>query len=476
MTRLVVGPFNRVEGDLEVHLEIAEGKVTLARVNAPLYRGFERMLEGRDPRDALTITPRICGICSISQSVAAARALGAAMGVAPTPEGARVAALIHAIENAADHVAHFNLFFMPDFTRPGYARRGWHARAVDRFTAIEGSAQREAVAARAALMHVLGQLAGKWPHTLAVQPGGVTRAPGPAEKMRILASLRGFRRYLEKVVFGAPVEDFVALGAESALMRWGKGDAGLFLEIAADLDLAAMGRGAGRYLAFGAYPLATGPAFPAGVWEKTGGPRALDPAGIREDLAYSWMMGAASHPSTGQTLPDEDMRGPAYSWCKAPRLEGQPMEVGAIARQVIAGHPLARDLARQGGVLARVAGRLLELARTQILMERLAADIDTSARFMAAPVAVPDAGSGAGLVEAARGALGHWLTIRKGVIANYQIVAPTTWNFSPRDAAGVPGPLEAALLGAQVWPDEPTPLSVQHIVRSFDPCMVCTVH
>ncbi len=68
-TRLIVGPFNRVEGDLEVQLEIAGGRVTSARVNSPLYRGFERMLTGKDPRDALTIVPRICGICSISQSV-----------------------------------------------------------------------------------------------------------------------------------------------------------------------------------------------------------------------------------------------------------------------------------------------------------------------------------------------------------------------------------------------------------------------
>ncbi len=61
-------------------------------------------------------------------------------------------------------------------------------------------------------------------------------------------------------------------------------------------------------------------------------------------------------------------------------------------------------------------------------------------------------------------------------IANYQIVAPTSWNFSPRDAAGTPGALEAALVGAPVQPGEDTPVAVQHIVRSFDPCMVCTVH
>jgi hydrogenase large subunit len=81
-----------------------------------------------------------------------------------------------------------------------------------------------------------------------------------------------------------------------------------------------------------------------------------------------------------------------------------------------------------------------------------------------------------GLVEAARGTLGHWLGLQGGKIASYQIVAPTTWNFSPRDAQGNPGALETALAGTPVLPGETTPVAVQHVVRSFDPCMVCTVH
>jgi len=81
-----------------------------------------------------------------------------------------------------------------------------------------------------------------------------------------------------------------------------------------------------------------------------------------------------------------------------------------------------------------------------------------------------------GLTEAARGSLGHWVVLQQGRIVNYQIVAPTSWNFSPRNAAGVPGALEQALVGAPVRPGEDTPVAVQHIVRSFDPCMVCTVH
>lgn len=472
VTRRIVGPFNRVEGDLEVTLDIAEGHVRAAFVNSPMFRGFEAMLQGKSPSDALTLTPRICGICSISQSAASARALAMAQGITPTPQGEGMAALIHAVENAADHLTHFHLFFMPDFTRPAYAGRPWYTSAVDRFTAMQGSAQRTAIEARAELMHILGLMAGKWPHTLALQPGGVTRTPTPRDKARIETTLRAFRRYLEGTLFGGRLEDFIALPDQAALMGWTGGDLGLFVQIAQDVDLAALGRGAGRYLSFGAYPMGDGFGFARGIWD--GGLRALDPDMIREDLSHSWMLGPAAHPMQGSTFPDQDMRDDAYSWCKAPRLGGAPFEVGALARQVIDGHPLAQDLARQGGVLARVAARLLELARTQILMEDLARAITPEALFMAQGQPAKD-GQGQGLVEAARGALGHWIRIQDGRIAHYQIIAPTTWNFSPRDGAGVAGPLEQALVGAKVG-DQPTPLSVQHIVRSFDPCMVCTVH
>ena len=472
--QLLVGPFNRVEGDLEIRLEIRDGQVAAAYANSPLFRGFEMMLQGKDPRDALTLTPRICGICSVSQSAAAAFALADAGGTAMPPQGALVAAILHGVENLADHVTHFNLFFMPDFARPAYAGRSWHDAAVARFTAMQGSAARRTAEARADLMHIAGMLGGKWPHTLAIQPGGVTRAPDARDRVRIMATLRSFRRFLEDALFGAPVEAFAGLTTVAALEGWETGDAGLFLRIATDLGLHRIGTGPRRYLSAGAYPLEGRRATAAGVWE--GGTLApFDPAGIVEDLSHAWMLGETAHPARGSTVPDEDMRDAAYSWCKAPRLDGRVAEVGALARQVVDGHPLALALADEGSVRARIAGRLLEIARTQLWLEDWARAIDPDARFMASDP-TPRAGSGTGLVEAARGTLGHWLRIEGGRIAGYQIVAPTTWNFSPRDAGGVPGPVESALVGAEVGAAEDTPLQVQHIVRSFDPCMVCTVH
>ncbi|WP_420569648.1 nickel-dependent hydrogenase large subunit [Thalassovita sp.] len=473
-TTLLVGPFNRVEGDLEIRLEISGGQVSAAYANSPLFRGFERMLLGKGPMDALTITPRICGICSISQSIAAARALADAAGVQPAPEGAKVAALLHAVENVSDHLTHFNLFFMPDFARPEYAGRAWHDRTVTRFTAGQGSALRAATQARAQLLHIVGLLGGKWPHTLAIQPGGVTRAVSLRDRARMSATLRAFRSYLEGTVFGAPLEEVADLDSVSDLNAWRGGDMGLFLEIASDLGLDQMGQGTGRYMSFGAYPHNGQTGFVAGLWDN-GQRRALDTSQIAEDLSHAWMLGNAAHPSQGQTVPDEDMRDPSYSWCKAPRMAGQTVETGAFARQVLDGHALALEMTSERGVRARVVGRLLELARTQVFMEALLADINPDAPFMQT-VSLPKSGTGEGLVEAARGALGHWLQIEGGKIASYQIIAPTTWNFSPRDTGGVPGPVEAALVGAPVGPGEDTPLSVQHIVRSFDPCMVCTVH
>lgn len=472
---LLVGPFNRVEGDLEIRLEVEDGHVSAAYANAPLFRGFETMMLGKDPMDALTITPRICGICSISQSSAASAALGALAGRAPEPQGALAAAIMHGVENNCDHLTHFNLFFCADFARPAYADRAWHKRAVQRFTAMEGSAARACVEARAQILHIVGLLGGKWPHTLAIQPGGVTRAPTARDRIRMTSILRRFRRYLEEVVFGAPIESFVETQTAQDLTRWEKGDAGLFMEIAADLDLGRAGPGPGRYMSFGAYPLAEGRAFDQGVWSD-GTLNAVDTGQIREDLSHAWMLGPDTHPSQGETHPDEAMSDPAYSWCKAPRLAGRVIETGAFARQVVDGHSAARGLAAEGStVLARVAGRLLEVARTQILLEGWVDALQPEARFIDT-VALPQNGEGEGLVEAARGALGHWIRVEGGKIAGYQIIAPTTWNFSPRDASGAPGPVEAALVGAEVGETEDTPLSVQHIVRSFDPCMVCTVH
>lgn len=481
MTRVVVGPFSRVEGDLEVALDVEDGAVRSARVTATSFRGFERILEGKAPPDALAVVPRVCGICSVAHSAAAAAALASAAGAEPPENGRRAIDMMLAAENAADHLLHFYAFFMPDFARPEYERRGWHGRVERRFRLAGGSGTADAIAARARFLEVMGVLAGKWPHSLALQPGGTTRPVQEAEKLQLWTQLRAFRRFLERTLYGDALERVAALDGAAALEAWcaerpgAPGDLRLFLEVARDLGLERLGRASDVFLSYGAYPSAGTAGFASGVFER-GERRPLDPGAIREDASHAWLADdVPRHPTDGATLPSAEKPG-AYTWCKAPRLAGRVAEVGALARQVVDGHPLARDLvARAGGnVLSRVVGRLLELALLVPALERWALALDPRAPFCTG-VTLPADCAGTGLIEAARGALGHWMTVRGGRIHAYQIVAPTTWNFSPRDEAGTPGALEQALEGTPHGGGEAA-VRVQHVVRSFDPCMACTVH
>jgi len=483
MSRRIVGPFNRVEGDLEIKLEIEGGAVRGAWVNSPFYRGFEQILNGKDPRDALVYTPRICGICSVSQSMAAATALAAAEGLVAPANGWLMQNIILAAENVADHFTHFYLFFMPDFARPIYADEPWHREVAARFKAIEGAASREILPVRAAFMHIMGTLAGHWPHTLGLHPGGTTHAIDRAGQARVLATLAAFRRFLETRMFGDGLEVVVALGSATELTTWAArpgpagSDFGIFLRLVKALRLDELGRATDRFLSYGAYEQNGAHLFKRGV-HMDGQIRALDQADITEDLSSGWFAhrNGPRHPSRGVTIPDADAEG-GYTWCKAPRLAGQVVEVGALARQLVDGHPLIGDLVKQSGgnVANRVIARLVEVARIVLALEDWTRRIAPHEPFFVQGQ-LPDDAEGAGLIEAARGSLGHWMTVKNGRILNYQIIAPTTWNFSPRDAAGVPGACEQALAGAPVREGEADPVAVQHIVRSFDPCMVCTVH
>ncbi|MEJ7137554.1 nickel-dependent hydrogenase large subunit [Amphibiibacter pelophylacis] len=490
--RLIVGPFNRVEGDLEVRLDVAGDRVEAAWVTAPMYRGFENMLVGRDPLDALVIVPRICGICSVSQSVAAALALGQALGVQPTANGDLVTRLMLATENLADHLTHFYLFFMPDFARPIYASQPWFEAVSHRFAAHSGAGARAAVAARQRFFTVLGLLGGRWPHTHSIGPGGSSRAVTAAERLRLLATVREFTAFVEETLLGDRIESLLALQSQADLERWLQGparhgDFALFAQAAHSLDLAGQGVSGAQLYTHGAW----GGLWPSGTCATVSAPaNAADllPAtvrsvaelaqGVTEDNHHAWYADGQHAPQAGLTQPRADKPG-AYTWNKAPRWHGQVMETGAIARQVLSGQALVCDAVSRSGanVWTRVLARVVELARALPLMQEALQALQPGQPFQsgALPGFAPHA-HGVGLTEAARGALGHWLTVEQGRISHYQIVAPTSWNFSPRDAAGTPGALEAALVGTPVRPGERTPVAVQHVVRSFDPCMVCTVH
>jgi Ni,Fe-hydrogenase I large subunit len=284
-------------------------------------------------------------------------------------------------------------------------------------------------------------------------------------------------------------------------------------------EWAAHGAGVGNYLVYGEYPENDDPQpplfLPSGIIRKRSlaAVERLDPAKITEYVAHSWYEYSGGddqplHPSQGETNPrytgpkppyERLDTGRKYSWLKAPRYDGEPMEVGPLSRMLVAyasGHPRVKELVTAVlgklnvgpdalfSTLGRVAARGIE---TQVLADKMGDWLDALAANMAQrelrihdtakwdPSTWPSEATGAGFHEAPRGALGHWVHIRDGAIVNYQCVVPSTWNAGPRDGPGKRGPYEEALVGTPVA-DPERPIEILRTVHSFDPCMACGVH
>lgn len=478
-------PMNRVEGDLEIRVTLEDGVVVDAASCGTMFRGFENLLRGRAALDGLVITPRICGICTTAHLVAAARALDEAAGIAPTETGHLVREVALAIETVQSDLRQVLLMFAPDFASDAHRGVPLHDEAVRRHRPFEGTSVIEAIRATKHLLEIIAILGGQWPHATFAVPGGTVSAPSAAEATRCRHILSTFRAYYERQVLGCSVDRFSAVESADALDAWldespahADGDLGFVVRYARSIGLDRLGRGHGRFLA------APGLLAPAGgVMEAFDAPTALDARLVTEDVASSW---AASHetprhPSQGETKPYASGReGPRYSWAKAARYDGRPAECGALATLLAARDPLFVDLLPRSptkgpNALLRVLARLVRPAR---LLARIDAALATlgKATGPSCPSRVDiEDGVGQGLVDAPRGMLGHWITIERGKIARYQIVTPTGWNGSPRDGAGVRGPWEEALVGTRVA-DPENAIELGYVVRSFDPCLVCTVH
>ena len=187
--------------------------------------------------------------------------------------------------------------------------------------------------------------------------------------------------------------------------------------------------------------------------------------------------GAPRHPWESETRPD-DTREEAYSLAKATRYDDRVVQLGPLSDLVLAGDPLTRSLLevqgpstwlRQFTRLHRPVAALQEMRRT---VGELRAHLAEPTYAAAEPR--PD-GDGFGAINAARGSLGHWVRIRDGKIANYQVITPTAWNGSPRDNSGRRGHWEESFVGLEIA-DLDNPVELFHVVRSHDACLVCTVH
>ena len=501
--QITISPLTRIEGHLAIRTDVVDGKVTQAWMSGEMFRGFENILRGRDPLDAQQITQRICGVCSVEHGIASILAQDMAYGVAPPDNGRIVRNLIQSASFIMSHITHFYILSALDFIDVtaivGYQGKDPALEGLKAWVQKELAGRKVLPAAPflprytaeyvqdrdlnlGALKHYLEALemrkeahrmgalfCGKLPHAPALIPGGVTDNVTAWKIAAYGAILERLKNFIES----AYIPDVLAVAqAFPACFT--------------------MGKGCGNYLSYGVFPESsrTGDLFLGSgvVIEEKQLP--LSPGSITEEVGSSYFSSASGlKPESGETVAAPDKRG-AYSWLKAPRYQSRPMEVGPLARISVAYREgrnrtvistvdallkaLGITPAELNSVMGRHAARAMECLmianRCSQWLEQLLPDQPVFADF-----AIPDAAQGYGLTEAARGALGHWIQIKNRKIDNYQCVVPTTWNASPRDDRGVPGPIEQALVGTTVA-DKENPIEAARVVRSFDPCIACAVH
>jgi hydrogenase large subunit len=504
MGKIVIDPVTRIEGHLKIECVVENGEVKDARATANLFRGIELILRGRDPRDAQVITHRICGVCPQSHGIAATLNLDSAFGIAAKiPDNGRIIRnLIHGAHVAQDHVLHFYHLAALDYVNVAdvakyegndsqlnsvkdFIQRGALEPFLPRYEGdyrLTPAVNQQAVAhyVKALEIRRIGHEAvaifsGKIPHSVGVVPGGVTSVPTADNIMAFIWKIKILQDFIDNVY----IPDVLAV-------------AGVYS------DYAGIGVGCKNLLSYGSLDLdgknpdyaRRARLFKQGTVSADLKPAPLDTGKITEYIKHSWYDNATSnlHPSRGDTKPQPGKEG-AYSWAKAPRYDGKPYEVGPLARVAVTyanGDPRMKELV-EGSLKALQAS---PSALFSVLGRHLARAL--SAKFIADSLAdwalslkpgqpayveyqLPDAAMGMGITEGARGALGHWIEIKDKKIANYQCVVPTTWNISPMDDKGQHGPIEQALIGTKVK-DEDNPFEIVRIVRSFDPCLACSVH
>ncbi|WP_386056826.1 nickel-dependent hydrogenase large subunit [Thalassobacillus hwangdonensis] len=452
--KIIINPVTRISGFLELDVTVEEDSVTDAKTKGMMFRGFEQMMKGRKPFDAIYLTQRICGICSTAHSVGSSLALESAMKVQVEEQGKYLRDIIHGCEFLQNHLRHFYQYAVPDFVKmpqdhPLFTSDSGDYRLPEHINADMVNHYFDSLAYSRLAHQMLALFGGKAPHNHGVYVGGYT-TPANAMKLieakSILQKIRGF-------IEGVMIPD-------------------TFLIAQYYPEYFEMGKGPGNLMSCGAFhgyeALGTLYTKPLVYLDKTNETLDFNADLITENINYAWYEGKGTY-KPFETMPEPDMeKENAYTWVKAPRYDGLPMEVGPLARQWLSGRyrngisAMDRTIARS--LEARDIGKIIST-----LLEQIVPDYMVQKEWE-----LPNSAEGYGLVETTRGTLGHWLKIENGMISFYQIITPSAWDFSASDG-NFKGTAEQAVIGTKLLnPAQPNELG--RILRSFDPCMSCATH
>ncbi len=549
-TRIVVDPITRIEGHLRIDVEVDGGRVRNSWSSGQMFRGIETILQGRDPREAWIFTQRFCGVCTTVHAITSVRAVENALALEIPLNAQLIRNLILIAHGLHDHIVHFYHLSALDWVDVVSALKADPAAAsklAEDLSPWPGNSKRglEAVKARLEALVASGQLGifqnGYWGHPAMKLPPEVNllavshylQALDYQRKANQVVTILGSKTpNIQNLAVGG-VANAINLDNEATLnMKKLYAIKDLLAEVATFVhqvylpdvlaigsmypDWLGYGSGVTNYLAVPDLPLDAGATqfdLPGGtiVGADFGSYKPMtswkdDRFGsqVVESIAHSWYDGSwTRHPYEEETVPKYgDFKDDGkYSWIKAPRFEGRPMQVGPLAQVLMgyaSGHPLFKKYVDYSlGALSKLTGRqigagvvhstlgrhLARAIRTAVLADqaldhwgRLANNIGKGDTAIFNPPVFPKGEQrGFGVHEAPRGTLSHWIVIRDGKIANYQAVVPSTWNAGPRDEKGQRGPYEASLIDNPVA-DPDRPLEVVRTVHSFDPCIACAIH
>lgn len=472
-------PVNRVEGDLDIEVKIEDGIITEAKSIGTLYRGFENILKGRKPFDSLVITPRVCGICSVSHLLAAVKALENAYKITPPKQAVRLRNLSIISENMQSDLRQFFLMFMADFSNEYYQNKEFYDLASRLYAPFIGKTSKEVLDVTKNILKIVAYIGGQWPHTSHMVPGGLSVVADDLEILQIKYLILKIKEWYEKNVLNISIEEFEKITSleefENYVLKNPSSHVSIFTNIARETNLFNIGKCHYGFINYGSIDKEETTLIPKGIVEYNE-IKEVNIEKITEDVTFAWYEGKNETPFKEKTK--IDMQKNAYSFSKAPRYDDKPYQTGPLGEWLVSKNVFFWKLYERFGdsVFVRELARLLRpIKYLKIMTNEIEEIIQNIKEPLYNKPRIKTNAKGVGLTHAARGALGHWIKIKNGKIENYQIIAPTTWNGSPRDKNLNPGPWEKALTGLEIK-DPSNPMEMGHVIRSFDPCLVCTVH
>lgn len=562
--KVLIDPLTRIEGHLRIEMETEGKQIKKAWSVSTQFRGIETIVQNRDPRDVWAFVQRICGVCTSVHAIASITAVENAIGSNP-PENARlIRSLVLGSQEIQDHVIHFYHLHALDFVNVVNAAKAdpqktlefahsigskWRGNNLKRFTEVRDTVQQvlesgqlsiftggywdhpdyrlppeadlmcvahylDALEFQRSMIRINTVFGGKNPHPNFLV-GGMACSIDPNSSESInQVQMDQIKTWIDEIVefvndcyypdvlaiagvykdyfdIGATHPNYLAVGLAGSIFAGDPNKSRISSVHTAIKPGVIMGGDISKVLPFDPHKIEE---FISSAWyEYSVG----DDKGLTPDKGETTVKYTGPEPPF-EWLSDNDK----YTWSKAPRYDGKPMQVGPVARMMLAyaqGYEPVKKLvdgaidtlgitpAQINSTMGRTFARAAEATvSAQLLLEDYNALVDNIKEgridvFDASkwePSSWPAQCEGYSFVEVARGDLSHWVSIKDGKVERYQAVVPTTWLAGGRDANGVTGPYEESLMGTGTHPlvDPKAPLEPMRTIHSYDPCMSCGVH